>query len=146
MILMKNVVQIIFVSGSKFLLGFRQNTDAFDQYWGFPSGRIEQGELPRTAAEREAREEVAVDVGNLTLFAIVSDPELPICHYFYLCHEWAGDIQNAEPHLCQELRWFDRDELPENCTPITYLINQQLNDTALTKNIKPEINQPKLCA
>lgn len=140
---MKNVVQIIFVSGSKFLLGFRQNTDAFDQYWGFPSGRIEQGELPRTAAERE---EVAVDVGNLTLFAIVSDPELPICHYFYLCHEWAGDIQNAEPHLCQELRWFDRDELPENCTPITYLINQQLNDTALTKNIKPEINQPKLCA
>ncbi|CAH6814948.1 DNA mismatch repair protein MutT [Vibrio chagasii] len=143
---MKNVVQIIFVSGSKFLLGFRQNTDAFDQYWGFPSGRIEQGELPRTAAEREAREEVAVDVGNLTLFAIVSDPELPICHYFYLCHEWAGDIQNAEPHLCQELRWFDRDELPENCTPITYLINQQLNDTALTKNIKPEINQPKLCA
>ncbi|CAH6916159.1 DNA mismatch repair protein MutT [Vibrio chagasii] len=143
---MKNVVQIIFVSGSKFLLGFRQNTDAFDQYWGFPSGRIEQGELPRTAAEREAREEVAVDVGNLTLFAIVSDPELPICHYFYLCHEWAGDIQNAEPHLCQELRWFDRDELPENCTSITYLINQQLNDTALTKNIKPEINQPKLCA
>ncbi|CAH7106643.1 NUDIX domain-containing protein [Vibrio sp. 070316B] len=143
---MKNVVQIIFVSGSKFLLGFRQNTDAFDQYWGFPSGRIEQGELPRTAAEREAREEVAVDVGNLTLFAIVSDPELPICHYFYLCHEWAGDIQNAEPHLCQELRWFDRDELPENCTPITYLINQQLNDTALTKNIKPEINHPKLCA
>ncbi|CAH6803285.1 DNA mismatch repair protein MutT [Vibrio chagasii] len=143
---MKNVVQIIFVSGSKFLLGFRQNTDAFDQYWGFPSGRIEQGELPRTAAEREAREEVAVDVGNLTLFAIVSDPELPICHYFYLCHEWAGDIQNAEPHLCQELRWFDRDELPENCTPITYLINQQLNDTALTKNIKSEINQPKLCA
>ncbi|MGR5357699.1 NUDIX domain-containing protein [Vibrio chagasii] len=143
---MKNVVQIIFVSGSKFLLGFRQNTDAFDQYWGFPSGRIEQGELPRTAAEREAREEVAVDVGNLTLFAIVSDPELPICHYFYLCHEWAGDLQNAEPHLCQELRWFDRDELPENCTPITYLINQQLNDTALTKNIKSEINQPKLCA
>ncbi|CAH7471762.1 DNA mismatch repair protein MutT [Vibrio chagasii] len=143
---MKNVVQIIFVSGSKFLLGFRQNTDAFDQYWGFPSGRIEQGELPRTAAEREAREEVAVDVGNLTLFAIVSDPELPICHYFYLCHEWAGDIQNAEPYLCQELRWFDRDELPENCTPITYLINQQLNDTALTKSIKPEINQPKLCA
>lgn len=143
---MKNVVQIIFVSGSKFLLGFRQNTEAFDQYWGFPSGRIEQGELPRTAAEREAREEVAVDVGNLALFAIVSDPELPICHYFYLCHEWAGDIQNAEPHLCQELRWFDRDELPENCTPITYLITQQLNDTALTKNIKPEIDQPKLCA
>ena len=102
--------------------------------------------MPRTAAEREAREEVAVDVSNLALFAIVSDPELPICHYFYLCHEWAGDIQNAEPHLCQELRWFDRDELPENCTPITYLITQQLNDTALTKNIKPEIDQPKLCA
>lgn len=143
---MKNVVQIIFVSGSKFLLGFRQNTEAFDQYWGFPSGRIEQGELPRTAAEREAREEVAVDVSNLALFAIVSDPELPICHYFYLCHEWAGDIQNAEPHLCQELRWFDRDELPENCTPITYLITQQLNDGPSVEYLDRDTSQQSLCA
>ncbi|MCZ8499939.1 hypothetical protein O9929_27155 [Vibrio lentus] len=39
------------------------------------------------------------------MFAIVSDPELPICHYFYLCHEWAGDMQNAEPPTYAELRW-----------------------------------------
>ncbi|MCE0495453.1 hypothetical protein [Vibrio salinus] len=28
----------------------------------------------------------------------------------------------AEPELCRELRWFNMNELPENCTPITYSV------------------------
>nr|MCC4820694.1 DNA mismatch repair protein MutT [Vibrio lentus] len=31
---MKNVVQLVFVSRNQLLLAFRQNTEAFDQYWG----------------------------------------------------------------------------------------------------------------
>lgn len=40
---MKNAVQILFVSWHQLLLAYRQNNEAFDQYWGFPSGRIEGG-------------------------------------------------------------------------------------------------------
>lgn len=64
---MKNVVQIVFVSGNQLLLAFRQNTEAFDQYWGFPSGRIEGGESPLKAAEREAWEEASVNTRTLNL-------------------------------------------------------------------------------
>jgi len=118
---MKKVVQIVFVSGTQLLLSYRQNTEAFDQYWGFPSGRVEHGELPQCAAEREALEEVSVNTTTLKLIAELVDPDLPVYHYFYLCPDWVGELVNAEPKLCRELRWYDINGLPTNCTPVTYL-------------------------
>ncbi|WP_435236525.1 NUDIX domain-containing protein [Psychromonas sp. PT13] len=120
--MLKNVVQIIFVSKSKVLLGFRQNTEALDQLWGFPSGRIEEGELPLQAAKREALEELAVDVNDLMFLCERPDPKLDLVHYFYICESWSGELINAEPHLCREICWFDIESLPKGCTPITYLI------------------------
>ncbi|MEZ8111739.1 NUDIX domain-containing protein [Vibrio splendidus] len=125
---MKNVVQLVFVSRNQLLLAFRQNTEAFDQYWGFPSGRIEDGESPLDAAEREAWEETSVSTKELNLAAELVDPSLPIRHYFYLCFDWVGKIENAEPNLCRELRWFNLDELPEKCTPITYVAMKKIKN------------------
>ncbi|MEZ8408847.1 NUDIX domain-containing protein [Vibrio splendidus] len=125
---MKNVVQLVFVSRNQLLLAFRQNTEAFDQYWGFHSGRIEDGEPPLDAAEREALEETSVSTKELNLAAELVDPTLPIRHYFYLCFDWVGKIENAEPNLCRELRWFNLDELPEKCTPITYVAMKKIKN------------------
>ncbi len=125
---MKDVVQIVFVSKSRLLLAFRQNTGVFDQYWGFPSGRIEDGEFPLSAAKREAMEEVSVETRDLKFIAKLADPERPISHYFYICLNWSGEIKNAEVKLCREIRWFDIEELPDNCTPITYSILKQLKE------------------
>ncbi|OEF69125.1 DNA mismatch repair protein MutT [Vibrio splendidus 1F-157] len=125
---MKNVVQLVFVSRNQLLLAFRQNTEAFDQYWGFPSGRIEDGESPLDAAEREALEETSVSTNELNLAAELVDPSLPIRHYFYLCFDWVDKIENAEPNLCRELRWFNLDELPEKCTPITYVAMKKIKN------------------
>ncbi|MGX9523078.1 NUDIX domain-containing protein [Vibrio mediterranei] len=130
---MKNVVQIVFVSGSQLLLAYRQNTEAFDQYWGFPSGRVEDGEFPINAAKREALEETSVNTRALKLIVELDDPSMPIRHYFYLCFDWVGKIENAEPNLCRELRWFNVDELPEKCTPITNLVMKEIK-TALREN------------
>ncbi|URM13210.1 NUDIX domain-containing protein [Vibrio splendidus] len=135
---MKNVVQLVFVSRNQLLLAFRQNTEAFDQYWGFPSGRIEDGESPLDAAEREALEETSVSTNELNLAAELVDPTLPIRHYFYLCFDWVGKIENAEPNLCRELRWFNLDELPEKCTPITYVAMKKLKTRCVT--ISNELN------
>ncbi|MEZ8388405.1 NUDIX domain-containing protein [Vibrio splendidus] len=125
---MKNVVQLVFVSRNQLLLAFRQNTEAFDQYWGFPSGRIEDGESPLDSAEREALEETSVSTKELNLAAELVDPSLQIRHYFYLCFDWVGKIENAEPNLCRELRWFNLDELPEKCTPITYVAMKKIKN------------------
>lgn len=42
-------------------------------YWGFPKGRVEQGEDERTAALREVREESGLDVALIEGFRHVDD-------------------------------------------------------------------------
>lgn len=42
-------------------------------YWGFPKGRVEQGEDERTAALREVREESGLDVAIVEGFRHVDD-------------------------------------------------------------------------
>lgn len=115
----KNVVQIIFVQGDNVLMGFRQNTEALNNLWAFPSGRIEQAEQPEAAAKRESLEEVGVNPTELKFLAPLPDPLLDIQHYLYIFEKWQGTVVNAEPHLCRELAWFKSDRLPKPYTPIT---------------------------
>jgi mutator protein MutT len=129
----RKVAQIIFTSESKVLLGFRQNTEALNQMWGFPSGRVEEGETPLLAAKREALEEVAVEVNNLTFLGELEDHKLKVIHYFYICKNWSGELINAEPDLCREVCWFNIESLPECCTPITYLILPKIKKNILNK-------------
>lgn len=117
--MIQDVAQIIFTQKSELLLGFRLNTQVLNQLWGFPSGRIEPGELPEAGAIRESKEEVSVEPLDLLFLGVIPDPEKESKHYFYICTKWKGTIKNAEPHLCREVLWFNINNLPENCTPIT---------------------------
>ena len=113
------ISQIIFLRGQDVLLGYRQNVQAENERWGFPSGRIEPGEAPVDAAIREAKEEVNVVVENLTALLDLNDAHGKQ-HRFFLCTEWTGTLRNAEPELCREIRWFPFANLPPGCTAITY--------------------------
>ena len=117
----QDVVQVVFIKDAKLLLGFRQNTRAFSNLWGFPSGRMEAGESPEQSARREAQEEVAVMPDNLQLLCQLT-AEDDRQHYIFLCRDWQGEFVNAEPELCRELTWFNGDELPKNCTSITFQV------------------------
>ena len=37
--------------------------------------------------------------------------------FFFAVKKWTGEIKNAEPHRCDELKWFTWDELSENVIP-----------------------------
>jgi 8-oxo-dGTP diphosphatase len=37
--------------------------------------------------------------------------------FFVYVHKWRGEIVNAEPDKCDDLRWVDFDSLPENTIP-----------------------------
>lgn len=128
----RSVVQVIFIQQVQVLLGFRQNTEALDQLWGFPAGRVEANESPLAAATRESLEEVSAQAKQLEFLIELTDPTTKMSHHFYLCTSWKGDIKNAEPHLCRDVKWFDMTDLPPNCTPMTY--------TALTYLLKAKPN------
>lgn len=122
----QDVAQVIFIRDEQVLLGFRQNTVLYDQVWSFPAGRVESGECPKESAFRESREEVAVRPKKLDFLIEFADPNVDLQHYVYVCHDWQGEIENAEPHLCREVCWFDIENLPSNCIPTVYTVIVEL--------------------
>ena len=116
-------VYLLLVCDHEVLLGLRQNTGYQDGNWNLPSGHIEAGELPLEALIRETKEEVGIDVEPHDLhFVHVSyrpkhDETGDRVDFFFVAHNWTGEITNAEPDKCAEWAWFNVHRLPENVTP-----------------------------
>jgi 8-oxo-dGTP pyrophosphatase MutT (NUDIX family) len=105
----------------RILLGLRRDNGE----WAMPGGGAEEGGSFATTALDELREEVKLeaDAGDLIAFACVSEPAdhvIPypngdLTHYFgiwFALRRWRGDA-TADGEELVELRWFDRDALPE---------------------------------
>ncbi len=122
------IVQVLFLCNGEVALGFRQNVEAENNLWGFPSGRVEVGESFEAAAKREALEEVGVQVQSLNQLALINDSKGNE-HKFFVCNGWRGELKNAEPELCKEIRWFSYENMPSNCTKITYAAMAELNNS-----------------
>ncbi len=115
-------VFVLFVRGPRVLLALRENTGYADGLWNLPSGKVEPEEELLTAAVREAREEVAVEVTAARLATVVHvrrPSERARVGFFFEAVSWNGTPSNAEPHKCGGLRWSRVDELPESTEPYT---------------------------
>ena len=111
---------LILIKNGEILLGRRINTGYYDGWCTVPSGHIEAGELPLNGLLREAQEEIGItfDKENArlvhTMYRIKHDETGDRADYFFVLDTWSGELQNMEPHKCDELRWFPLDDLPEN--------------------------------
>ena len=79
--------------------------------WSFPSGFIDRGELVEAAAEREAFEEVGLQVAVERLVGVYSAPGDPVVLVVYA----AAAPEDAEPVAGDEafeVGWFAPDALP----------------------------------
>jgi len=49
--------------------------------------------------------------------------------FFVQVHKWSGEIVNAEPDKCDDLRWVNMDDLPNNIIPyVARAISNHLNN------------------
>lgn len=116
-------VYLFFEKDGKFLIARRCNTGYQDGNYNVPSGHVEAGETILEAAVREAKEEVGVDIRPEDLefihasYRVKHDYTDNRADYFFKLSRWSGDIVNAEPEKCDDLKWVSIDELPENMTP-----------------------------
>lgn len=84
--------------------------------WCAPGGKLEYGEEPAVAAEREALEEASVVVKDIRFIGYTNDITDDGQHWvtFGFAADWeSGDPRVCEPDKCEEWRWVVWDGLPE---------------------------------
>lgn len=78
--------------------------------WTFPAGYVELGESVEEAAIRETREEVVVEIDNLTLLNVYSYRESPVVTVVYFSRIVQGEPRAGEE--AEEVAFFAPDALP----------------------------------
>jgi 8-oxo-dGTP diphosphatase len=113
-------VHMFFLRLNQILLIRRYQTGYMDGHYSVPAGHLDGNEPVRLAAVREAREEIGVQIDPEAIqFAGVfhrleGDERVD---FFVHVQGWSGEPVNAEPDKCDEIRWADMDDLPENTIP-----------------------------
>ena len=110
---MKRVVAALILDKDRILACQRTRHQVMPLKWEFPGGKIEDREQPRDALRRELEEELGIEatIGN----------EVARIHHeypgggavelrFYEVHSYKGEIENR---IFREIRWVERDKLPE---------------------------------
>jgi 8-oxo-dGTP diphosphatase len=91
-----------------------------DGFYSFPAGHVESGETFTEAIIRESKEEINIDLANSDIKLVhitqrIQDQER--LDAFFVATNWDGEIKNLEPEKCDDLSWFDLDNLPDNIIP-----------------------------
>jgi 8-oxo-dGTP diphosphatase len=115
---------LILVRGDEVLLAQREGTGYADGAWNLPSGKLENGETIRQAAQREGLEEIGIRTRESDLDFVhlihyrnaAGDARMGV---FFQVRDWQGEPYNAEPHKCAQIQWWPLDHLPDNTYPYT---------------------------
>jgi 8-oxo-dGTP pyrophosphatase MutT (NUDIX family) len=130
-------VHLLFFHENQVLLLRRFNTGYEDGNYSVPAGHLDGGEPVRMAAQREALEEIGVQIEmDDIVFAHVmhrNSDDTPQgtgerVDFFVHIKEWRGEPFNAEPDKCDQLRWCNVNALPENIIPYVRQAIQNFRD------------------
>jgi len=111
---------LIFIKDEKVLLMRRFNTGYEDGKYSLPAGHKEAGESITKCMQREAKEEIGIDLKleDLKVVHVMhrkADDER--MDFFFTSLETTQEPVNKEPEKCDDLAWFPLNSLPENIIP-----------------------------
>jgi 8-oxo-dGTP diphosphatase len=117
---MMSAVHLFLLRGHAVLLLRRFNTGYEDGNYSVVAGHVDGDEEIKAAMMREAREEAGITVlqEDLEVVGVMhrkSDDER--IEFFLVAERWTGELRNCEPERCDELAWYDLDDLPLNVLP-----------------------------
>ena len=126
-------VHMLFIREDQILLARRFNTGYRDGEYSVPAGHLDGNETVVAAGIREAKEEIGItfETDDITFSSVMHRIEGDErVDFFVQVHKWSGEIVNAEPDKCDDLRWVNMNELPDNIIPyVRRAIENQLNGT-----------------
>jgi len=101
------VVAALIERGGRVLIGQRKQGHSHALKWEFPGGKVEPGESPKQALERELREELGIEaeIGpEIVRYEYRYPGRRPILLMFYLVNKFSGEPQNRVfERICWEL-------------------------------------------
>ena len=116
-------VYLVLEKDKKVLLLRRVNTGYEDGNYSMVAGHVDQGETVITAIVREAKEEANIKINSDDLeivhvmyrFSLSSGiGQKTRIDFFVKAEKWTGEPKNLEPEKCDDLNWFNIDNLPKN--------------------------------
>jgi len=115
---------LVLIKDGKVLLLRRFNTGFEDGKYGLAAGHVDKGETFTQCIIRETEEEAGL---------LLKPEDLKVVHVmhrnsganennervdvFFIAKQWQGEPQNKEPYKCDDLSWFNLDNLPANIIP-----------------------------
>jgi 8-oxo-dGTP pyrophosphatase MutT (NUDIX family) len=113
-------VHLLFFREDQILLLRRFNTGYGDGQYSVPAGHLDGDETVIAAAAREGWEETGVQIkaDDIAFSSVVHriDGDERV-DFFVHVRNWQGEPSNTEPDKCDELRWVNLEELPDNVIP-----------------------------
>lgn len=110
---MKQVVAALIVREDKILICQRTRHQPHPLKWEFPGGKLEPGEQPINALQRELEEELGIVAGIGPKIAVIRHTYRDgnaVELQFHLVTEYEGEIQNR---IFKDIRWVAAKELPQ---------------------------------
>jgi 8-oxo-dGTP diphosphatase len=115
-------VLLVLIKDEQVLLSKRVNTGYFDGYYSLVAGHLEYGETFKEGIIREAKEEAGItlipeDLKIVHITHRFNGIDRVYFSTYMKAEKWQGEIINAEPDKCDDLKWFSLDNIPENIVP-----------------------------
>lgn len=103
------VVAAVICDGNR-IFATQRGYGEWKDWWEFPGGKMEPGETPEAALQREIHEELATDISVESLLTTVSYdyPNFHLTMLCYLCKVKSGKLTLLEHEAA---KWLTRDEL-----------------------------------
>lgn len=139
-------VYLVLRRDNEVLLLRRANTGYQDGNYSTVAGHLDGDELATEAMAREAKEEAGITIDPAKLRLVHTAHRLSRgqvgqerIDLFFETRKWQGKITNTEPHKCNDLSWFNINNLPENMLPF---VRQVLSDIARNINFSEYTEEP----
>ncbi len=112
------VAAALFDDQGRVLLARRPEGKSLAGLWEFPGGKLEPGETPERALQRELQEELSIAVAPEDLepltFASFAYPSFHLLMPLYACRNWTGEIS---PREGQAIAWVRPPDLRDYPAP-----------------------------
>jgi len=112
---------LVLIEDNKILMLRRFNTGFADGNYSVVAGHVEKGESFSQCIIREAKEEAGIilDQNDIKVVHVMHrDSKTSVNNervdVFFTASKWGGVIENKEKDKCDDLAWFDIDNMPEN--------------------------------